>query len=237
MIGRRNIIAFIAVYALVLSCFILVGIGAGKSADAFSNRQNESVPHTVVIDAGHGYPDGGTSSCDGTLECDINLEISLRLDDLMHLLGIPTVMTRNSKESVYSQGDTIAAKKISDLKNRVNLINSIQNPVVISIHQNYFQEGKYRGAQIFYNDNNNSKDLAVGLQDAFIRFLNPGSNRRPKRGEDIYLLKNIKCTAVLVECGFLSNLQESMLLQNKEYQKKICGIIAVTVGQYITEPV
>ena len=56
---------------------------------------------TVVLDAGHGGSDGGAVSCTGARECEINLAITQRLDDLLHLLGCPTLQLR--------QGDTAAS--------------------------------------------------------------------------------------------------------------------------------
>lgn len=76
----------------------------------------------IIIDAGHGGVDGGATSCTGVLESKINLEIALRLNDLLHLLGHDTKMVRKSDISVYTEGETIAAKKVSDLKQRVLII-------------------------------------------------------------------------------------------------------------------
>ena len=75
----------------------------------------------VVIDPGHGGVDGGATSCSGILESNINLDISLRLNDLMHLLGINTIMIRDTDKSVYTNGETIGQKKISDLQERYML--------------------------------------------------------------------------------------------------------------------
>lgn len=237
MIGRPKILVLIPVYIVVLSCLILIGIAAGKGVDAFNKMENGITRQIVVIDAGHGYPDGGATSCSGKLESEINLQIALRLDDLMHLLGIQTVMVRSTSESIYTQGNSISAKKISDLRNRVKLVNDIQDPILISIHQNYFQENKYSGAQVFYNNNDDSKILANEMQNAFVKHLNPDSKRRPKRGEGIYLLESVKCTCVLVECGFLSNPREEFLLSDKEYQNKICSVVATCISQYISATV
>lgn len=53
----------------------------------------------IIIDAGHGGEDGGATSCRGVLESTYNLEISLRLNDLFHLLGYDTRMTRTTDTS------------------------------------------------------------------------------------------------------------------------------------------
>lgn len=193
-------------------------------------RQN-----TVVIDAGHGDPDGGAISCAGKAESTYNLEIANRLNDLLHLLGIHTKMIRTTDSSVYTQGETIASKKVSDLRNRVNLVNKIDNALLLSIHQNTFTDSRYSGAQVFYAAKGESQLLAEQLQSSFCQTVNPGSNRKAKRGEGIYLLDKIEKTGVLIECGFLSNVEEEAKLGNPEYQKKICCVIAATVGQFLTK--
>ena len=71
--------------------------------------------HSIIVDAGHGGEDGGATSCTGVLESSINLEIAARLNDLAKFLGFQTKMIRSSDVSVYTEGKTIAQKKVSDL--------------------------------------------------------------------------------------------------------------------------
>ena len=223
----------ILVYILVLGVLIGIAYGSSKAVTVLSEKNPFTAENTIIIDAGHGDPDGGTTSCTGITESVINLEIAMRLDDLMHLLGINTIMTRKNAQSIYTEGESIAKKKVSDLKNRVNLINNTKNPILVSIHQNYFQDGRYSGAQVFYNRNENSKQLAAYMQKEFISTLNSGSNRQPKIGQGIYLLEHINCTGILVECGFLSNPQEEYILRTEAYQKKVCCVIAACISSYL----
>ncbi len=223
----------VIIYALVLAIVISIAFWGSKAVTVITEQAPFTSQNTVIIDAGHGEPDGGTTSCTGIKESDINLEIALRLDDLMHLLGINTIMVRITSDSVYTEGETIAKKKISDLKNRVSLVNNTENATLVSIHQNYFSSSKYSGAQVFYNDNINSKELAEILQKDFIANLNPESKRQPKKGSGIYLLENIACTGILIECGFLSNPQEEYNLRTGEYQKNLCCVIAACLSTYL----
>lgn len=223
----------ISVYLFVISLLFLTTYTSSRVVTVIS--QNREVPHKkcVVIDAGHGGVDGGTTSCTGILESDLNLEIALRLDDLMHLLGIQTKMIRTTDCSVYTEDGSIAHKKISDLKERVRIVNSTDNGILVSIHQNYFSQSKYSGAQVFHNDFQNSKEMATLLQKELIRCLNPNSNRMIKNATGIYLMEKVQCPALLVECGFLSNPQEEALLRDSAYQKKLCCVIASTCSQYL----
>ena len=191
--------------------------------------------HCIVIDPGHGGVDGGATSVHGKLESQLNLEISLRLRDLCHLLGINTVMIRTGDRSIHSSGQSIAQKKISDLKNRVQIVNGIDKSILVSIHQNYFTNGKYHGAQVFYANDPESKDLAIAMQTSLVTNLNPESNRKAKKASGIYLMEHIKRPGILIECGFLSNDNEAKRLTSDVYQKKICIVIASVLSTYINE--
>ena len=185
---------------------------------------------TFVIGPGHGGEDGGAVSCTGHKESDINLQITLRLDDLLHFLGFDTVMIRNCDQSVHTGGNSIAQRKASDLKNRVRMVGEVPNAVLISIHQNFFPESKYSGAQMFYNSHPTAKQMAQMLQKSFVSTINPGSNRKEKPVSGIYLLEHIAAPGVLVECGFLSNPGEEAKLRTADYQKKIACVIASTLS-------
>ena len=220
-------------YAIILSLVIVVALGGSRAVTVVTENLGVTPGHTVILDAGHGGIDGGATSVNGALESRINLEITCRLKDLLHLLGIQTIMVREDDRSIHTEGSSIAEKKISDLKNRVKIVNSTDHAVLVSIHQNYFSDGKYSGAQVFYNNSDGSMELAKCLQDAFVRSLNSGSKRLSEPANGIYLMQHTHCTGVLVECGFLSNYREEALLRNEAYQKNICCVIAATLSNYL----
>ena len=230
---NKLLISLIPVYILIFTCFILAGIGGGQAIRVISESAPIPDRKCVIIDPGHGGIDGGATSCTGVYESVINLEISLRLKDLMHLLGIQTSMTRTTDTSIHTVGDTIAAQKVSDLKNRVQIANESQNAILVSIHQNHFTDDRYSGAQVFYSDSNESANLAKKLQSTLVQTLNPGSKREAKRGEGIYLLQKTQIPAILVECGFLSNHPEEALLRSDTYQKKLSAVIASVCSTYL----
>ena len=223
----------IMTYGLVLGSFLFIAVAGNRAATAMSQMLPVEREHTVVIDAGHGGEDGGATSCTGVLESRFNLEIAQTLDDLLHLLGYDTRMIRSSDISVYTEGETIAAKKVSDLKERVRIVNGTENGVLVSIHQNTFPEAQYSGAQVFYGPEGDSRELAEALQQAFCQTVNPGSNRHVKKADGIYLMQHINCTGVLVECGFLSNSQEEALLRSQSYRQKLSCVIAATLSNFL----
>lgn len=188
---------------------------------------------TVVIDAGHGGEDGGAVSISGAVESHINLAIALRLDTLLGLYGANTVLLRSSDISLHdSDASTLREKKVSDLHNRVAAIQALENPVVISIHQNTYPSERYHGAQVFYANGELSLPLAQLTQATLKETLDPENERKATAvAESVYLMNHISCRAILVECGFLSNAEEDLLLQSPEYQTKLAAALA---GAYLS---
>ena len=223
-----------ALYCLTIGGLLLAVIWGSRAITVISENMPVERQHCIIIDAGHGGEDGGATSCTGKLESSFNLEISLRLNDLLHLLGYDTAMIRTSDVSIYTKGETIAQKKVSDLKERVRIANETENALLLSIHQNTYPESRYSGAQVFYANTAGSQQLAKELQSGFAATVNQGSNRKSKKSDGIYLMEHISCTGILVECGFLSNPEEEARLRSMEYQKKICCVIASSVSTYLS---
>lgn len=230
---KLRFMSLLPAYILILAGFILGTFLGNEAVTAMSENTRMEARRRIVIDAGHGGEDGGATSCSGVLESNINLEISLRLNDLFHFLGYDTVMIRTTDCSVYTQGNTIAQHKVSDLKQRVKITNETENPLLISIHQNLFADSRYSGAQVFYAPTLGSETLAKQLQSDLVQYLNPGSNRKSKKASGVYLMEHVNCTGVLVECGFISNPEEESMLRSKAYQNKLCCIIAASVCNYL----
>lgn len=221
-----------AMIVVVITTSVLLGANVYTATAAVTEPKAE--PVTVVIDAGHGGEDGGAVSADGIYESTINLQIALRLNDLCHLLGVETAMVRTEDISIHSDDSaTIAAKKVSDLKNRVSFVNSIPNPLMVSIHQNMFEESKYYGTQVFYAPTTGSQELAESLQSIVATSIDTTNHRVAKPAEAVYLMQNINCTGILVECGFLSNPAECTKLCTEGYQKQLTLAIANGVTDYL----
>lgn len=221
------------IYLYVVSACLLISYFVGNSALSVSNPQSFTMRPALVIDAGHGGIDGGTTSCTGVLESKFNLEISKRLDQLLSLLGYETVMVRTEDVSVATEGNTIREQKRSDLKNRVNLVNGMENPIYVSIHQNFYPESRYSGPQVFYASSQESKDLATLMQTNMNEALTASSKRICKKSDGVYIMQHIDCCGILIECGFLSNPEEESKLRTPEYQKKLCSVIAGTLANHI----
>lgn len=225
---------WILVYGIIIAGVILMAHWGSMAVTVISENIPVERNHRIIIDAGHGGVDGGATSCTGLLESTYNLDIALKLNDLFHLLGYDTVMIRTTDISVYTRGESIAQKKISDLKERVRIANETEGAILLSIHQNNFSDSRYSGAQIFYASTEGSSELARQMQSTMIRTLNPGSNRQSKKSDGVYLMEHIVCPGILIECGFLSNVREEALLRSREYQQKLCCVIASTVDAFLS---
>ncbi len=213
----------------LVAAAVMICAAMGTSRVVTTIAENTPVPHsvTLIIDAGHGGVDGGATSCTGVLESAINLQIALRLEDVSHLLGYRTCMIRRSDVSVYTEGNTIAAQKASDLRHRARMVNETEGAILLSIHQNIYADSRYAGAQVFFAPTEGSEDLAKALQRSL------QTKRECKLGRNIYLLQHIQRPGVLIECGFLSNPQEEQLLRNPQYQKKLCCQIISGISAYL----
>lgn len=220
-------------YVVVIAVFLGVTTAGNRAITVVSEAIPVPRSHCIIIDPGHGGEDGGAVSVSGLPESSYNLDISLRLNDLFCLMGYDTKMLRTTDCSVYTQGSSLAEKKVSDLKERVRVVNNTENGILISIHQNNFSDNRYSGAQVFFGKHSDSKALALEIQERLVQTLNKGSNRKIKSADGIYLMQHVECPAVLVECGFLSNPQEEALLRSAEYQKKLSCVIAVATLEFL----
>lgn len=235
MEGNKRNLPLAVVYLITVAALLMAVMGGSRAVTVISESLPVEDRHCIIIDPGHGGEDGGAVSCTEKPESGYNLEISLRLRDLLHILGCKTKMIRTTDISVYTTGNSLAQKKVSDLKERVRMIRETENALLLSIHQNTFSDGRYSGAQVFYAPTQGSEQLAKQLQDAFATTLNPGSHRNIQKSDGIYLMEHIASTGVLIECGFLSNPSEEALLGSEEYQKQLCCVIAAVVSNYLHE--
>lgn len=228
---RRILLAALAAGAIFAGVMAGVELRAGRAASTIV----ESAA-TIVVDAGHGGEDGGATSVSGVKESLLNLEIALRCDDFLQLCGVRTALVRESDTAVYdASASSISEKKVSDLRNRVKLVNETENAVLLSIHQNHFPDGRYAGAQVFYAPTEGSRALAERTQQTLIDAVDPVNHRQAKPAETVYLMNNIHCPGILVECGFLSNEAEELRLQDAGYQKKLTLAIGCSMLGWLAE--
>ena len=185
-----------------------------------------------------GFPDEGAVGFYGATEQAINLSISLKLQKLIEQSGAKVILTRSDENGIYStDSESIRNKKVSDIKNRVDIANNSDADIFISIHLNkYPSSSKYRGWQTFYQkDNDESKKIAENIQDYLNKNIEYDNNRKILPISDVYIMEHINIPSVIVECGFLSNEEETRLLNTEEYQNKIAWGIFIALQDYFYE--
>lgn len=201
-----------------------------KSAGAISS-------YTVVLDAGHGGEDGGCEG-NGLVEKDLNLDITLRLASLLGEQGVTVVLTRDTDILLYDiNSDYQGKKKAQDVRKRLEIAKSQENPLLVSIHMNYFAQTQYSGLQVWYSKNDaRSKILANLIQSNVKSELQPSNKRVTKEAtSSIFLLHNATFPAVLIECGFLSNPDEARALADENYRQNLANSIFKSIMTYISQ--
>ena len=200
------------------------------SIDLISAQRLSLLGVIVTVDPGHGGRDPGTMY--GTIkEKDLNLEISKKLEEELIKNGAIVYMIRDSDIDLSSIYDS--KKKRGDLYRRLLKIKENKSDLYISIHINWYENSKHRGAEVLYNTiNPNNKILAEKIMEQFKT--NQKSKRNIKK-TNLYMYKNTTTPGVLVETGFLSNPYERGLLQSTDYQEKLAYSITEGIKDYLRE--
>lgn len=192
----------------------------------------------IVIDAGHGYPDGGAVADDGTQEKDINLTVSKKLGSLLQQSGALVIYTRENDNAVTDDfNKKIREIKLDDLKNRKLIAANSNADMFVSIHMNKFSDKSYSGAQVFYQGKSKeSKNLAEIVQKNMRKTVDNSNKREAKDSKNsIFVLNDMKMPSILVECGFLSNEREKQKLLDDSYTDKISYSIYCGILEYISK--
>lgn len=231
---RVNSIFLIAIILMLL--ISIYGI-LTNSTETIIDASNEAInikKIKILIDPGHGGVDPGTAGDLKIAEAPINLEISTKVMKFLEGGGFEVEMTRYEDTGLYTEkSNTIREKKNEDLKNRVKAINNSNADLAISIHLNSFPQKQYYGAHVFYKKNSEeSKIAAETLQDNLKDILDKDNNRVPQVKKDIIIMDNSTIPTVLIECGFLSNVEEEKKLISEEYQEKVAWAIYTGLIKY-----
>lgn len=236
LLRRRHILTAAGLFLAAALAFAVATVP--KPAITVAGDTALSAKHTIFLDAGHGGEDGGAVSDDGVAESALNLSITCKAAELLCFLGQDAQLTRPGESAIYDAGcTTLREKKVSDIHNRVDMVNSAENAVLISIHQNKLPgQPQVHGAQVFYNTAAPAQELANTVQAALNGAINTDNAKQCKPiGQDIYLMAHVTHPAILVECGFLSSPTETALLQTPDYQLTVALSIVCGYLQYTTK--
>ncbi|MCO7176771.1 N-acetylmuramoyl-L-alanine amidase CwlD [Sporolactobacillus kofuensis] len=223
---------FMGCMIVVLSFVTLAGVKWLVSWHASERWHMPLAGRVIVIDAGHGGPDGGAVGGD-TEEKDINLKIAKDLRNYLQESGALVVMTRET-DADLSDENYRGRHKRQDLIRRAELINKTHPDAFVSVHMNAIPMPSLHGAQTFYHPKfDENRKLALFIQDSLKRNLG-NTTRFAKPISHVYLLKKAEAPSALVEVGFLSNAQERALLEQSTYQKQAAASISQGIMRYFT---
>ncbi len=224
----KKTIALVCIAALVIT----LAVSRRAELNAVKTFASRKPCLTLVIDAGHGGEDGGATEGE-VRESALNLDIAKKTELMSVFLGLPAVMTRESEIISYPpEADSVKKRKMADMRERVRLVKSLPQPVFISIHQNKFKLASAYGFEAYYGAETGSAELAEIIQGSVNSLLERDNRRTIARiSSDIYIMKNVSCPAVLLECGFISNPTELAQLTDDGYQRKLAMIFACSVLQ------
>jgi len=251
------------------------GQTAGDSPDpatlkAFISNPDFSVSRTfglgvktIMIDAGHGGADSGTTGKMGTREKEITLDIAKRLKERLEKYGRYTVlMTRDQDVTL-------------PLSKRVELASSTKTDLFISVHLNYLPrkpiniietyyfgpsadtsvqrlaEQENAGSQYGLSDfkevveklgrrlkTQESRDFAYAIQkNLFLNFKKENGNAYDfgvKRAPFVVLL-GVAVPAVLAEVSCLSNKEEERLLNTPAHREDIAHYLEAGILDYLNK--
>ena len=191
---------------------------------------------TIVIDPGHGGPDGGAVGSDQTSEKDIALQVSKKLRDYLQQAGALVYLTREEDKDLADENTKgLSRRKSEDIRNRLDFVHDKNADLFISVHLNAIPSTKWKGAQTFYYPKyDESRHLAKMIQAEIIRNLE-NTDRAALAINNMYLLKHMEIPGALVEIGFLSNEEEREQLKLDDYQLQVAASIYEGVLRYITE--
>lgn len=196
---------------------------AGQEAETEEAEEAEEAESPLIaIDPGHGGVDSG---CVGKKaeEKDVNLQIALELERKLTEKGYRVLVLREKDE-------------FQGLMDRVEIANSYQADVYVSIHQNTY-EGKDKtvgGIETWYDGADATRDnqrLALLVHRETVKSTG-ARGRGVIDSTDLYVASKTLMPACLIETGFLSNPQEEKLLASADYQKKLAEGIARGIELY-----
>ena len=212
------------------TCFLLLLL-LSLTGFYYVDAKEKALPlfgKVIYIDPGHGGADPG-ALYKNIMEKTINLEISKKLEKSLGEQGAVVYMTRYDDYDLSVKNTN--SRKRSDLSRRVNIINSSQCDMYISIHLNADSSASWQGIQVFYDDvNPENEKLAKVMQEVLGKRMN--SKRKYKELTTIYLHRKVERLGVLVEAGFLSNANDRYLLKQGSYQQKIVNGIVEGILTY-----
>lgn len=204
------------------------------SAGIYALTQDKPSEISILIDPGHGEPDGGCVGTLGTVEQEINLNVARKAAEIFEAKNIPAYLTRTSSLGLWTEkSTTIREKKLEDMQNRRRIMEGSKCSLFISIHMNSYPSPNASGIRIFYDRNHEEiRELCEQIQARMSDVTGAGTAQVKPADRTLYLMKNTPMPAILIECGFLTSPKEEQNLQDSVYRSKLAWAIADACEKY-----
>ncbi|MFH1199313.1 MAG: N-acetylmuramoyl-L-alanine amidase [Candidatus Omnitrophota bacterium] len=215
----------------------------------------------IVVDAGHGGDDPGAIGRTGLREKDVNLDIAKRLTKLLKAEGAQVMMTRSSDNFISLQGRVDTANKfgadiflsIHSNANRVKSLNgfevyyvapSVDDPkraivaareANLDFDRSCFDRPTVELKAILWDMiYSSSRQESISLARSICRTMDRNTDTRilGVKGARYFVLKGTRMPAILIEVGFLSNINEEKMLKNSYYRQQLAEGILDGVNNY-----
>ena len=217
--------------------------------------------HKVIIDAGHGGNDPGAIGRNGLKEKDVNLDIAKRLSSLLRVEGVATVFTRSTDKfiplstrvnianrsgadlfiSIHSNAARsrslsgfevyYVAPSVSDSKRAALTARSTSLNLKDAVFSGETQETKAIVWDMIYA---NSRAESIELSHSLCKIMDSciDANILGVKNARFQVLKGITMPGILIEVGFVSNLNEEELLRTGAYREKLAAGILEGIRDY-----
>ncbi|GAA0076919.1 hypothetical protein UT300005_12970 [Clostridium sp. CTA-5] len=207
------------------------------------NRVSGGSSRLIVIDPGHNF--GGDDGAYAThnrvtySERDLNMQLAVKLKAKLEARGYEVMMTRN-------ETDRETLNVTQSLTNRVNMANNFNADFFVSLHHNSADAVAAKGVETYYSSKPQdsefggafsdyklsvSKKMATNITNSIIN--NTGAVNRGAKDGNLFVCRNTKMPAVLVESGFITNPEEAANCSDSGYQNKITDGIADSIANAI----
>ena len=187
----------------------------------------------IILDAGHGGIDGGTSFQD-ILEKDINLAIAKKVFILLRSEGYNVILNRTGDYALSDENNWLksSSRHRKDLAQRKELSHQVPTQVVVSLHVNWAKNTTKHGPLVLHQNEGRSLMLASAIQQHLNTVFD--TFRYPTLGKPFYLLNMVADPAVIVEMGFISSPKDRAMLCDPRRQLEIAEGIADGIIYYLT---
>lgn len=180
---------------------------------------------TIAVDPGHGGDQPGAvypnRQGENVQEKDLTLPIALKLADILEEMGYHVVLTRDTDRSV-------------SLSERAQLANAAGADLFVSVHCNALTQTSYQGIFTYHYPGSTKGEALARQVQAGVAAATGGIDRGILSA-NFQVLRETTMPAVLVETGFMSNLDELALLCDGTYQQKLAQGIADGVAAYLEQ--